>query len=246
MVPGLSNIEEALERSVFHLLRKQLVKYEFLPDVFDYDTENQNDEIAETESKRFMSDLNIIRVEKGFAIEIFNFANNQYYGTKNPPRIVVETESFLQGQLGLDTVDQYDLDPITGQFKVKKSVSMVSDFYFNVHLVANTVQQMRVLHGIMNEALPRRGYVPWYDKEGLQPSFNLLIRYISMADYSFLPEGIIEKVYRYEIPDVHEIDDKLILKTVSPIKNIDVTIKDDKGKELDNLKITSNGITSGI
>lgn len=221
---NLSNIEQALERTIFHLLRKKTVEFGYLPNIDDYDIENTNLNIAETETERFNNDLIAITNSKGFSIEVFNYANNQYYGTKKPPRIVVETESLLQGQLGTDTTPQYKKN-IDGSFIAKQSVSLLSDFYFNVHLIANNVNEIRVLHEIMVQCLPRRGYVPWYNQDGLLPSFNLLVRYLSMADYSWTAEGIIEKVYRYEIPDAHEVDDKIIIDNVSSIKQINVDIK---------------------
>lgn len=231
---NLSNIEQALERTIFHLLRKKTVEFGYLPNIDDYDIENTNLNIAEAETERFNNDLIAITNSKGFSIEVFNYANNQYYGTKKPPRIVVETESFLQGQLGTDTTLQYEKNG-DGSFIAKQSVSLLSDFYFNVHLIANNVNEIRVLHEIMVQCLPRRGYVPWYNQDGLLPAFNLLVRYLSMADYSWTAEGIIEKVYRYEIPDAHEVDDKVIIDNVSSIKQINVDIK--TLNSINNLKI---------
>lgn len=224
MPAQLSNIEEALERTIFHLLRKKTVEFGYTPDIDDYDVENTDTSIAVSESERFKNDLSIIHTTKGFAIEVFNFANNQYYGTKKPPRIVVETESFLQGQLGTDPTPIYQRQT-DGTFNTVQQVSMLSDFYFNVHLIANYVKEIRILHEIMVQCLPRRGYVPWYNQNGLQPAFNLLIRYISMADYSWNAEGIIEKVYRYEIPDAHEVDDTIINTNVPPIRLINLNIE---------------------
>ena len=230
----LSNIEEALERTVFHLLRKKAVEFGYTPDILLYDVENTNTSIAQAESERFYTDLRTIHDTKGFAIEVFNYANNQYYGSKKPARIVVETESFLQGQLGLDTTPQYERQ-IDGIYLLKKSESMLSDFYFNIHLIGKSVKEIRVLHEIMVQSLPRRGYVPWYTKSELQPDFNLMVRYISMADYSWNAEGIIEKVYRYEIPDAHEVDDRVILENVVPIKVINVNIEGTG--QINNLKV---------
>ena len=215
----LSNLEESLERTIFHLLRKKTVELGYLPDIDYYDVENTDLDIAESETVRYNNDLNAISQQKGFAIEVFNYSNNQIYGEKKPPRIVVETESFLQGQLGADTTHKY-IKQEDGSYNITKSTSLLSDFYFNVHLIANSVNQIRVLHNILVLSLPRRGYVAWYNKPGLLPAFNLLVRYISMADFSWTAEGVIEKVYRYEIPDAHEVDDLIIKQNVPNIKEI--------------------------
>lgn len=214
-------LEEAVERTIYHALREEIVKRGFLPDIFSYDIENPNLVIAKAENDRYKVDLNTLRITKGYAIEVFNYANNQSYGDKQVPRIVIHTDSFIPGSLGLDPTNKYEKQ-LDGSFKVKKSVEMVSDLYFSLNLVANTVSSMRQLHDIMANVLPRRGYIKWYQDNGLRPHSNILIQYLASADVSFLSEGIMEKVYKYMIPDVHEIDDKVIYENIPPIINIEV------------------------
>lgn len=225
----ISNIEEALERSIFHILRKKTVEYGYVPDVDNYDFTNPDKEVVRQANLAYKEALADIIADKGFAIELFNYANSQSYGTKKVPRIVVRTEAFLQGQLGTDTTVQYRLDE-EGKYKKYQSTSLLSDFYFHVYLIANTTEQIRVLHQIMVTSIPRRGYIPWYDKDFLKHS-NLLVRYISSADYEWNAEGIIEKAYRYEIPDAHEVEDYLINnEQVAPIEEIVVTMNNDDNK----------------
>lgn len=218
-------LEEAVERTIYHSLREEIVKRGYLPDIYDYDIENTDLAIAKSENIRYNIDLKAIKVDKGFAIEVFNYSNNQSYGDKEVPRIVIHTDSFIPGSLGLDPSRKYEKN-VDGSFKVLKSVEMVSDFYFSLNLVANTVSSMRQLHDIMANVLPRRGYIKWYQDNGLRPYSNLLIQYLASADVSFLSEGIMEKVYKYMIPDVHEIDDKTIYDNIPAIINIQVD-KDD-------------------
>ena len=226
----LADIEEALERSVFHKLRKKVVEFGYLPDITTFDVENSNAAIAKTAEEAYLAAIKAIAASSfGYAIEIFNYSNNQSYGSKDVPRIVIEMESFNQGQLGTDPSGRYVLNTTTGKYERVLDTSLLSDFYFNVHLIANTVKQIRKLHEIMVNALPRRCYIEWYNENGYKPSENLMVRYISMADYTFLQEGIIEKVYRYEIPDVHEIDPMIISSGISKITetNLEVKFKDE-------------------
>ena len=136
MAAQLSNIEEALERTIFHALRKKTVEFEYSPDIMLFDIENLDDTIAESEQQRFLLALEVIKNNKGFAIEIFNYTNNQYYGAKKPARIVVETESFQVGQLGTDITIKYNRN-LDGTYSTSRSTSMLSDFYFNIHLIGN-------------------------------------------------------------------------------------------------------------
>jgi hypothetical protein len=98
--------------------------------------------------------------------------------------------------------------------------TMLSDFYFNVKLVANTVEQLDTLYQILVNSLPRRGYIKWAKDNQLMFSSNLFVQYISYADVSFLAEGILEKVYRFCIPDVSEIDPDIIASAIPKISSI--------------------------
>jgi hypothetical protein len=222
---ALPDILEKLERTIFHRLRRCAVDNGYLPDIDLYDIENTDHNIAKAESIRYENDMADIRSSKGFCVEVFSYSNNQSYGTKKVPRIVVETESFLQGQLGTDSTGQYLQNP-DGTWNNLTSVSLLSDFYFNVKLICHTTEQHRVIHGIMVSSIPRRGYIPWYTEDHLLPSNNPLVRFISTFDISFVIEGIMEKVYRYEIPDAHEIDDIITKINVPPIKEIRLVINE--------------------
>lgn len=214
-------LEELVERSIFHALREEIVERGYLPDIENYDIENPDLVIAAEESKRYKDDLKGIRDTKGFAIEIFNYANNQSYGEKSSPRMVIKNDSFVAGNIGLDPTGKKVRNP-DGTYKIIKEVDMVSDYYFSIYLVASTTRSMRELHDIMVTVMPRRGYLKYYTDNILRPHSNLLIQYLSSADVSFLAEGIMEKVYKYFIPDVHETDGRVIQDNIPEIKNIDV------------------------
>lgn len=225
-------IEALLERSVFHALRLETVKRGLVPNIDDYDIENPSNAIKRTETVRYEADLKQIVSNKGYAIEIFNYSNNHAYGEKKPPRIVVQTDAFLPGDLGTDPSGE-KVKTEDGSYEVKKSVDILADWYFNIHLVSNSTNQVRELHDIMATVLPRRGYMKRYTDTTLRPFSNLFVTYLSNADVSFINEGIIEKVYRYVITDVHEIDDKIISEVnIPPIKQINIALLGDINNEL--------------
>lgn len=222
---ALSNIEEKLERTIFEALRLTSVAEGYTPNITAYDLENPNPTIAKAAQVAYDAALKTIQNSKGFAIDIFNYGPSQARGLKKVPRIAIQTEAFYPGNTGLDTAPTYKFNNVTQKYEKKTSISLVSDFFFNIHLVANTVTQHRVLHGIMVATLPRMGYIKWYDENGLRLSHNLFVKYLSPMEADFLSEGIIEKIYRYHIPDAHEIDDITIETGISPIKEITTDIK---------------------
>lgn len=217
-------LEELIERTIYHSLRLETVSRGLLPDIYNYDIENNNLAISKSELEKYRSDITKIKNSKGYAIEVFNYANNQAYGDKYVPRIVIQMDSYLPGDIGHTPNGQYVKNE-DGTFDITKSVALVSNYYFSVHLIANTTHSVRELHDIMAHVLPRRGYVKRFGDNELRPYSNLLIQFLTSADVSYLSEGIIEKVYRYVVLDVHEIDDITLETNIPPIKHIEIPIK---------------------
>ncbi len=220
----IMDIEAMLERTAYHRIRKASVQLGFSLDIDNYDLENIDNQIFKAETEKYNNDLKALQEDKGFAVEIFGSSNNQSRGTKAVPRIVVQTESFYEGELGLQTADNY-VKQEDGSYKFAENVSITNDWFFNIHLVANTQEQLRVLRSILIMALPRRGYINWYTDNELQPTQNLLCRYLTQHNLDWEQEGIMEKVYRFTIPDVHVHDDILTDIVVPPIKVIDFDIE---------------------
>lgn len=220
-----SNIEENLERSIYHRIRTKAVQFGYALDITDYELDSKGSLIDAAEQNKYDTDLKALQVEKGFAVEVFGYSNNQNIGKKKSPSIVIDIESFLPGLTGLDTSAKFEKLP-SGDFAKYSGPSLTSDLFFGIKLICNTVAQLRVIHQIMVNSLPRMGYMPWYYNDGLLADKNIMIRYDSMADVSWFDEGIIEKVYRYEILDAHEILDDLVSDNISPIKEIDLEINE--------------------
>lgn len=218
----LPDIQEKVERSIYHAIRKVAEQEGYIPAISDYsDIVDPADNQASSTQTAYEEAIKNIVTSMGFAVEIFNSSNNQSKGTKKVPRIVLETTAFYQGELGLDTTERYVKEGETFN-QVMSGESLVSDYNFNIRLIYTSTKQSRILHGIMVKALPRRGYIKWYDEDSLRYAENIHIRFISSSEISWLSEGIIEKVFRYEVKDLHETDDIIVREGISPIKEIEV------------------------
>ena len=226
-----SNIEESLERSIYMALRTKAIEFGYALDISNYQLDANGSLINKAEQEKYDTDLKALQVAKGFAVELFGYSNNQNIGKKKTPSIVVDVESFLPGQLGLDTTASYKKD-LSGKYIKEVGPSKTSDLFFGIKLISGKVKQNRVLHQIMVNAIPRMGYIKWYTENTLLPDKNIMVQYDSMADVSWVDEGIIEKVYRYQILDAHELNNDIINDNISAIKEIDVEIN-----EINNLNI---------
>lgn len=137
-------------------------------------------------------------------ISIFGIGNNQSRGAKEAPRITLELKSYYPGSIGLpkEDLDEYNENILDFSYETK-------DILIDVHLVASTQNEMRVLHDIMYKALPARGYIKpyigkrlkdWKESESLKTG-NLYIEVGNYYDHQDLSHGLLEKVYTYTVRD---------------------------------------------
>lgn len=135
-------------------------------------------------------------------VSIFGIGNNQSRGAKEAPRITLELKSYYPGSIGLPLEDLDDNNVIDFGYETK-------DILIDVHLVASTQNEMRVLHDIMYKALPARGYIKpyigkrlkdWKESESLKTG-NLYIEVGNYYDHQDLSHGLLEKVYTYTVRD---------------------------------------------
>jgi len=216
----LYNIEERLERSIYEAIRQELVDKLYSPDI-------SLPAYPETAAGQLQWETDLLAIRNGvlgFAIELFGTAGYQDRNTKKVPRIVINVQDFFPGALGGDQSPYY-VKGVTDYTKEVRPPQSVN-FYVNVHLVANTIKQLRILHSIVSLALPRRGYIKFYTEPQATFAGNIFIQNITSVEHPQTDEGILEKVYRFEIQDVYETLSTTI-GTVVPINEINVDIDND-------------------
>lgn len=209
---------ERLERSIYEALRVKTVELGYTPDITQFNIDDPDINIAKVAQQQYNQKLKDIISNKGFAIEVFGYAPNQDRGIKKAPRIVLQSEAYLPGTVGLDIAPQYER--VGDKYKIKKTTAITTNYYFTLHLISNTTKQHRVLHDIMVKSLPRIGYINLYQNDGQEEGDKVFIKYLSYYESDFLAEGIIEKVYRYEIPDIIDTEGEVEEGNIVPIKEI--------------------------
>lgn len=191
------NTEEIVERTFYICLLTTALKRKLTLNPDDYLPLSLENE------KRFKEDSEAL---KKF-IPIFGVGNNQVKGAKTCPRITIELQGFYNGDIG---VNKYIIgDKLeNGNYQASEFPYETKDITLDIHLVANTQQDMRLLHSIMYEALPSRGYVrPYYNDpeewgDGkVAPTGNLYIEIGNYYDHPDESHGLLEKVYQYICKD---------------------------------------------
>lgn len=177
-------------------------------------------------------------------IYIFGVGNNQVRGPKIVPRITLDLNAYYPGNIGTeafmigDEKENEEFRQYTYPFETK-------NVQFDVHLVANTSQDMRLLHSIMYTALPVRGYIKpfielnlqeYLKNKGLNKTGNLYIEVSNYYDHNDQDHGLLEKVYSYTIIDSYIEENFPEGATFAPIKDIRALIQyyDSDGSVSDN------------
>lgn len=214
--------EELIQLTIYHTLREKLVAEGWLPDIMVYDVENPDKAISQQAIKDYIEAMKAIAIAKGFCIELFPFSSNEAKGYKKVPRIVIDTLQFLPGFIGNDTKVFYELKE--GYYIRKQSESLLMDFSFNVYAVGNNSTQIVTMNNLISQALPKRGYIKNFNSEFLD-SGNIFVTLTDTQKNEDLPEGIIERIFKYELPEVQELPDKVIAGNIPPIVNMELEVK---------------------
>ena len=166
-------------------------------------------------------------------IYVFGVGNNQVRGPKIVPRITIDLNAYYPGNIGTEAFMVGD-EQENGQYRQYLYPFETKDVQFDIHLVANRVEDLRLLHKIMYTALPARGYIkPFLESTlqeylkhpGLDKTGNLYIEISNYYDHNDQEHGLLEKVYSYTVIDSY-IDERLQEDaTFSPITDISALIE---------------------
>lgn len=217
------NLEEIIERSFYISLLHETLKRGLTINPDEYLV---NGEPTEKTADQFENDKQAIG--KKF-IYVFGIGNNLSRGAKECPRITIELNAYYPGELG---TEKFSVEEAKENFDVVEYDYTTKSTNLDIHLVANTQQEMRLLHDIMYHALPAKGYIKPYfnDYEDwkstpIGATGNLYIEVGNFYDHPDLQHGLLEKVYTYEVSDGLILEEVVSQGEIVPIKDISVLIQ---------------------
>lgn len=213
------NSQEVIERSIYDSLLKTAIALGYTIDPNDYlpiSPENQ---------KRFQEDIQKLKLY----IQVFGTGNNQAKDRKLTPRIVVNARGFFPGAVGLPKTL---LGERVGEgFIVHEEPYVSFDQFIDIHLVADNQEHMRLLHQVLFFSIPQKGYVKPYTSDKFLFTGNIFIQLVNFQDSNDLKDGIMEKVYQFEVQDTlisertHIMDEPPIIDIVALLEDYDGTNK---------------------
>lgn len=205
------NSQEIIERSIYMALLNMTIDLGYT-----INPENYLPSTVEN-SKRFSDDLKSIVSEKGFYIGVFGVGNNHSRGIKDTPRIVVDSEGFYPGDIGLPKkiIEKEDGIGYTSSEMPFETLSQ----YINIRLCATNSNHMRLLHQIMFWSIPQRGYVKPYNEDKFLFDGNIFLRVVNFYNMPDLENGLMEKVYQFEVQDCL-LEKNTVPEEITPIRDI--------------------------
>lgn len=214
---ALTDLQERVSRTIFHTIRKVLVAEGYLPDITNTGLFGTSPYTAANETA-WVNACKAIATTKGFCIEVFG--TSQTKGMKAVPRIAIISRRTLPGDIGSPSHNAVFPDPLDPSKMVYVKMPLeTSHFYFDIQLASNSAAQDNVLNAVLSKALGVKKYIPYYD----DATQLLFIRQTSDFDLPDTIEGITEKVYTYETPDLFNGTE--IIGNVVPTKRIELELK---------------------
>jgi len=166
-------------------------------------------------------------------IYIFGVGNNQVRGAKVVPRITVELNAYYPGNVGTEAFMIGD-EKVNDEYVAYNFPFETKNVQFDIHLVANTAEQLRILHSIMYTALPARGYIrpfleatleEYLETSKLYKTGNIYLEVSNYYDHNDQEHGLLEKVYSYTCYDSYiEETENTEIGPITPIKDISAII----------------------
>lgn len=213
------NTQEIIERSIYSSLLSAAVTHGYTIDPKLY--------LPATPANKIQFDTDKATIEssgKPF-VSIFGAGNNQSRGMKDCPRICVDPLGFFPGDIGFPKQIMEKTD--TGYMVSESNYTDSVDQLVNITLTSNNIEDMRILHNILNSAIPQRGYIKPYTFDEVPFEGNIFIMVSNFYSNPDTDKGIMEKVYQFTVKDT--ILEELFIETgdiIPPIQDISLLLNE--------------------
>lgn len=222
MATILNDIYEVVDRSIYEAIRLILVEHGYLPDISNTVLFPNNP----TGVTNWDNAINAIVAAKGFAIELFGSGSSDAKYNKKVPRIVYIPKRIKPGDLGGNMGKYYEKDG--NNFKALSQPPSITDYQFEISLVAKNSEQLRVMDSVISIVLSRRGYIKLYN-DNTQEFFVVQNGY---RDYPDADYGLLEYIYAFEARDLWDRIEESPTP-VSPLKEITIEMRGDGTSDSD-------------
>lgn len=208
----INNVQERVERSIFEAIRLKLVAHGYIPDVNSF----AQTPVGNTAYTAAMQA--IVTGGQPDSIEVYNNGSQQSKAVEVVPRIVCVTRRIMPGDIGKRVDNRYTLNPLDPDAIVDTEPPYESsNLHIDIEVISKSARHDRILHAILAEAIGgTMGYVNVYDTKTNERFF---IRQFNFYDLPDMENGLLKRVYSYEVPDIY-LTDGMNIPNPSLIKQI--------------------------
>jgi hypothetical protein len=213
---ALIDIESRVEKSIFEIIRLKLVAEGYLPNKKSFAK-------SDAGAAAYQAAITAIKdSNKKFCIQVFGMASPQARGETQVPRIVVQTQRALPGDLGTPITTK----EVNGDHYEKfKHPYTSANLQVDIKIVWNTANQLRIASAIIASTLSTRNYIDFYDTPGNENKIYLE-QLNAGYDIRDIEQGVTETIIQYQIKDLYTVADALIIANGPLITEIKTEIKD--------------------
>ena len=218
--------QEIIERSVYSAILSILLQRGLTLDPNNYLP------ISQANTTLYLADRELIVQSKGMYVELYGSSDSLSKGQKKCPRIVICPQGFYPGDIGFE---KHNLEPDEGGFLVSEVAFEAIDQNIDIRLVADNIAQSRMLHNVVNSAIPQRGYIKPYTSDNKPFSGNIFIMVANYYNNDSLEHGVIEKVYQFTIKDT------LLGEAITidnPVPMVDISLLISNGEIEEKIEVT--------
>lgn len=181
-----------VERSIYKSLLDTLLKLGYTLDPANYFP-------ASLENlEKFFNDKADIEGSKGKFIYLFGSSNYLSRGKKNTPRIVINSEGFIPGDIGFG--NQLIEESDNGYILSNEPFESI-DQLIDITITASDIESFRKLSYVLSKSIPNRGYIKPYTYDSPPYSGNIFITLDNFFDEPDLQNGLLQKTYKYTVKD---------------------------------------------
>jgi len=209
---ALNNIYEEVERSIYEAIRLVSVAEGYTPDITPLNN-------TPLDYEQYQAELTAIDSSKGFAIEIFNNTQPEDKGMIETSRISILHGGASPGGIGLPVEREYQEEG--GGFYQAQGTTNTSEYSYDIYITSRSLVESRICMAIINQALPNRSWVMFYNTQEPDRFLNIL-----KSGWSSPSElrGVKEYIYSYMIPDLITTLDTRMGDLIPPIVEIDLKL----------------------
>lgn len=195
---------EEIDRTLYECLRLELVSLGYLPDIVQFNTEND-----------YLKAKKDIEDGKGFVVELHGVGSTEVRDAVQVCNVTLDRKGIPAGSLGGGTF-QY-IPNSNGKFDKEQIPSMSSNVTYEVRVLSNSTKSERIITEMLLRVFGHRVYIPVLQQYNPDKKKNFLL--ISQGSVNVTATNLLERVFTFVVPDVW-LGKSALIEEIPPLTSV--------------------------